>query len=1021
MFRRKPFENELTRAIKSHNVTNVMQMLCHRELAPAVSADAPDLIAFLNEVDPDEGRPRRQILVDWALNKNKYNTEEVMQKYKVYQISRNAATMMSRGTGRNLMNSLLSDNYLIERLREFPGGEDGRDPAFAAHWCSIMDRLLFVDGGSFDRLTDDPAVLIMQAIKNVDVLAYQTFLSGLVAASQDAWSQTKTYSVDRFMDDVLKAAARYVLAREPEEKSPSRRQAMSLSRRQSGVLARFRENQPVNANKTEIPLPYYAQLEPNKGYKDPLWKNPEFQERRKKRHDEYFRDVSEDEYKADGEMKAYLLLMCIVRTLDGESPDEPQYLPSLWNDQCMRHLLTCGIYSGDFSMVSHTAFKLLRWLLYGNKIDDVRDEEDVLIPSPSPEFLEKTRNVIQEFAKDCHFDRELTAKMVSAFPIFWDCKDADIKVDNEPEEKIEEQYHYCNSPNDIEFPVTKLKTGPHTLVIGGPETPFELYSCHLVYEPPVSDRLNYEIMKKVRSLDEQSRHLRTVDRKAFKGKDFKDWLDHQEKLTDYDIRWLKFLVTKFYYTKDKQVDMKFIKDTLPFIVETTNEDSDVTLARTPLNGYIIELCMFIIRSQMFMFNGQPTQLQMLPVTPSILDEDIRDICNRYERLVTDFYSMAKPIPPGAVEKTRVLLEGPDFPYNSYQDDGEAGTIMNTTIVSCVTSDNKGGYHQLELCDEDGPILKQIGFFERQLVNYACYSHNRRFIYGTCEGEGKGKIVAFKVVNGQLRYLNDVCSGGNAPCHLSCNASNTFLYVANYGENGDASFVQVALDSDGKLVSLPDSTLCFKYTGSGPVKDRQDQSHVHCACVTPDSRFVVAVDLGTDSLNAYQIDETDGITGEPIVSKVTPGSGPRHILFESSGAIAYVVTELGNTVISLTFDNGRFEMLCTVSTIPPFFTGSTFASAIKFTPKGKALVVSNRGYDSIALIEIGNPRELKRKTVIYSEGQHPRDIEFLAKSNTLAVANRLTNNIALFEFYPDEMTLRSRECHFNLPKPVACLS
>ena len=1026
MFRRRPYENELTRAIKRNDVSNVMQLLCHRELGPAASADAPDLIEFLNEVDPDENRPRRQIVVDWALKKGKYNTKEVMEMYKVYQVSRNAATLLSRGTGKNLLASFFDDDYLMQCLVEFPDGEDGRDPSFAAHWCSIMDRLLFVKRGSFERLKCNPADLIMKAIKNVDVLAYQTFLVGLVPACQDEWSQTNEYSLDRFMGDVLKEAARYVLAQQHEK---SIRQGTTLCRLRSGMLAQFEPSkQPLNANKTPIPMPYYAQLKPNQGYSDPLWETDEFQKRRKARHDLYFTGVNEDEYKVDGEMKAYLLLMCIVRTLDGEYPDigDVQYLPSLWNDECLRHLLICGIYSGDFSMVSHTAFKLLSWLLYGNKIDDVRDEENVLLPPPAPECFEKARKVIGEFAKDCHFNRELTSKMVSAFPIFWDNKDTSIKGDEEPEKKIE--YHYCNSPYDLEFPVTPLKTGPHTLVLAGPETPFELYSCHLVYEPPVSDRLNYEVMKKVRSLDEQSRHLRTLDRKAFKGKEFKDWLDHQEKLTSYDIRWLKFLVTKFPYEKSEKVDMKFIKHAIPFVPEVSETPSNddrvaewLSLCRTALNGYIIELCMFIMRSQMFMFNGQPTPLQMLKETPSIMDDhDIRDICNRYERLGADFYSMAKPSSEGAVEKAlRGPLEDPDFPYVGYQGDGEPCTLRNRTIVSCVTSDDKGGFHQLELCDEDGQ-LKQIAFSKLPLVNYACYSRDRRFVYGTCEGKDKGTIVAFKVVNGQLRYLNKVCSGGNAPCHLSCNASNTFLYVANYGENGDAAFVQVPLESDGKLSESGHRP--FRYEGSGPVKDRQDRSHVHCACVTPNSQFVVAVDLGTDSLNAYQIDETNGITGDPIVSKVPPGSGPRHILFESSGAIAYVVTELGNTVISMAFDNnGHFEQLQIVSTIPSFFSGSTFASAIKFTPNGEALVVSNRGYDSIALIAIDNQGSLEVKSITYSEGQHPRDIEFLAKTYTLAVANRLTNNISLFEFQPNEMTLRSLSVHFNLPSPVACLS
>ena len=336
------------------------------------------------------------------------------------------------------------------------------------------------------------------------------------------------------------------------------------------------------------------------------------------------------------------------------------------------------------------------------------------------------------------------------------------------------------------------------------------------------------------------------------------------------------------------------------------------------------------------------------------------------------------------------------------------------MVACVAPGETGGIRHYKYSSHE---VVETGFTPLERVNYLCYSFDNQFIYATCEGDPCGSISAFKVDGSRLVFLNSVSSGGNAPCHLSCNHANSFVYVANYGENGNASLAQIALNSDG---TLSNNVRLFKHEGYGPVADRQEGSHVHCSCVTPDNKFVIAVDLGIDALVSYPIDPEKGINGEKKVTHVPAGSGPRHVLFEKDGKIAYVVTELGNTVLSFAFNDGHFEILNSVSTLPSTFVGASYASAIKFTPDRKALVVSNRGYDSIAVISIDNKGSIELKSIVDAEGEHPRDIGFVDQTDILVVANRFTNNIALMKYA--DMSLHSMKTGVaGLPLPVCVLS
>ena len=86
--------------------------------------------------------------------------------------------------------------------------------------------------------------------------------------------------------------------------------------------------------------------------------------------------------------------------------------------------------------------------------------------------------------------------------------------------------------------------------------------------------------------------------------------------------------------------------------------------------------------------------------------------------------------------------------------------------------------------------------------------------------------------------------------------------------------------------LPDGSLgkarvVLPHTGHSVNPERQKEPHAHSIYVSPDNRFVVSADLGTDQVYICRFDASKGTLepNQPPFATVAPGSGPRHFAFD----------------------------------------------------------------------------------------------------------------------------------------------
>jgi 6-phosphogluconolactonase len=321
----------------------------------------------------------------------------------------------------------------------------------------------------------------------------------------------------------------------------------------------------------------------------------------------------------------------------------------------------------------------------------------------------------------------------------------------------------------------------------------------------------------------------------------------------------------------------------------------------------------------------------------------------------------------------------------------------------------------------------------QTVNpsYLVVSSDRRYVYSVNELPGdngpasqRGGISAFRfdAASGQLTFLNKVSAEGNDPCYLKISPDGKYLLTANYSVAADpgGSFAVFPLQADGQVGN---AVLTVHHEGGGPVKGRQDNSHVHSTVFSPDVQYLFAQDLGADKLYSYRYtpDGSRGLFGptEWRYSDVKPGSGPRHLVFGANGKYAYLTSELAATVSTFRYDDGKLTLLQVSPLTAPGFKGQVGAAALHLSPDGRFLYASNRGDANEIVIFAVDPANGHLKLVgrQSSLGKAPREFAIDPTGNWLIVGNQNSDTAYVFRRDQQSGLLEANPKRIDIGSPV----
>jgi len=300
--------------------------------------------------------------------------------------------------------------------------------------------------------------------------------------------------------------------------------------------------------------------------------------------------------------------------------------------------------------------------------------------------------------------------------------------------------------------------------------------------------------------------------------------------------------------------------------------------------------------------------------------------------------------------------------------------------------------------------------------YFILSRDQKHLY-TCNSAPGSSVSAYAVepATGKLTFLNQKPSGGGDPSYVSLDATGQYLMVANY-EGG--SIATYAMLSDG---SLGERTAYVQHTGSSVNPERQTRARPHSIRVDPSNQFVLVPDLGVDKLFVYRLNQKTGALqpNDPPFASVGPGSGPRHVAFSPDGRWAYLINEMGSTIIRFGWDakRGVLTQYETVSTLPGNFKGISTCAEILVHPSGKFVYATNRGHNSVAVFAVdARTGRLSLIQHVPTRGKTPRNCEFDPTGYWLLVSNQDSDNAVVFRIALDTGRLTQTGEPVKVPAP-----
>lgn len=302
------------------------------------------------------------------------------------------------------------------------------------------------------------------------------------------------------------------------------------------------------------------------------------------------------------------------------------------------------------------------------------------------------------------------------------------------------------------------------------------------------------------------------------------------------------------------------------------------------------------------------------------------------------------------------------------------------------------------------------------------SANGKNVYAVTEtatpNAGSVSAFSFNKTNGQLTYINKQESGGDNPCYVSVTKNRNWVTVGNYSGGSLSAF---KVNSNGSLQPFSQN---IQHEGTGPNTERQEKAHVHCTLFSPDEKFLLTPDLGTDKVFIYRFNPT---AAKPLTPAAQPsaksegGHGPRHIAFSPSGKFAYLIEEMSGTVIVYSYTEGKMIRKQQIAAHPSDYNGAIGSADIHLSPDGKFLYASNRGDENtLAIFSVNTATGLlTAKGYQSTGGKTPRNFMIDPTGNYLLVANQNSDNIVILKRNKQTGGLTPTGDEIKIPKPV-CL-
>ena len=215
-----------------------------------------------------------------------------------------------------------------------------------------------------------------------------------------------------------------------------------------------------------------------------------------------------------------------------------------------------------------------------------------------------------------------------------------------------------------------------------------------------------------------------------------------------------------------------------------------------------------------------------------------------------------------------------------------GNDKYVAYVGTYTHENSVGIHIYDL-DVDNAAMKERKVVPINNPSDLVVSKDKKFLYSIAD-EG---VEAFKILpDGDLESINRTGIGGMRGCYVEVDDDNRYLFV---GGHHDGRVSMLHINEDGSLGGIADGIF---HKGMGrSIAQRNFIPHVDCVKLTPDQKFLCAVDNGLDHVKVYRVDYEKGKLKPVYIIRGQMESAPRMMRFSKDGNYAYILYDCSTLV------------------------------------------------------------------------------------------------------------------------------
>ena len=331
-------------------------------------------------------------------------------------------------------------------------------------------------------------------------------------------------------------------------------------------------------------------------------------------------------------------------------------------------------------------------------------------------------------------------------------------------------------------------------------------------------------------------------------------------------------------------------------------------------------------------------------------------------------------------------------------------------VGTYTHENSVGIHVYDI-DMTKGALEERSVAPINNPSNLVVAHSGKFLYSIAD-EG---VAAFAIdENGDLSLINQVWIGGMRACDVKIDSRDRYLFLAGFH---DGKVTMMRLNKNGSIEGIADG-IFHQGIGKSMIEKRLEP-RVSCGTLTPDEKYLCAVDWGLNQIKVYEVDYELGKLHLYSILRCPLNTAPRRIRFTKDGGYAYVLEEATNIMecyrYSLEAHGPIFEKLYYMDILDKE-DGLSSGAALEFSPDGEYLYSSMDGTNQVACMKVLEDGKLEKESLVRISGDYPKSIAILPDNATLVSLNHDSNEIRTFTVNHEHKTVLMKNAPVKIDKP-----